>query len=48
MLANTYYQKKIIDNYKREIFLKFILELRVYVTHSLTKLYLEVIANIQC
>ena len=46
--AHTDLNKFLIDNYKREIFLTFMLEYCVYVTCSFNYLYLEVIANIQC
>ena len=47
MLANPDYNNISIDNYKQEIFLILMLELHIYVTSSLTLVYLEVIANIQ-
>ena len=37
-----------IDNSEQEIFQTFMLALRVYFTHLLALLYLEVISNIQC
>ena len=47
MLFNHDYNNISIDNYKREMFQTFMLTLRVYVTYSLTLVYLEVISKIQ-
>ena len=48
MLANPRYNHISVDNYNREILQKLMLSLCVYVTHSLTLVYMEVIFNIQC
>ena len=46
MLANPEYNNISIDNYYQEIFQTFMLALCVFITHSLTLVYLEVRANI--
>ena len=48
MLANPYFDKISIDSYKREILPILMLEDGVYITLPLNRLYVEVIANIQC
>ena len=48
MLYNHDYNNISIDSYKREIFQTIMLALCVSVTSSLTLVYLEVIAKIQC
>ena len=45
MFANPDYNNISIANFKREIFMTFMLELYVYVTSSLTAVYLKVIAK---
>ena len=42
MLANPDFKNISMENYKREIFPTFMLELRLYVIHSLNWLYVEV------
>ena len=48
MLSNPDYNNIYIYNYYRVILQMFMLALCVFVTGSLTLLYMEVIANIQC
>ena len=48
MLANNEYNNISIEKYYQEIFLTFILTLCVFVTSSLTIVYLGVIAKIKC
>ena len=47
MLFNPEYNNISIDNYKREIFQIFMLELRLYIPYSSTLVYLEVISKIK-
>ena len=48
MAANTEYNYISIHNFKLDILPTFMLALFVFVTSSLTLIYVEVIANIQC
>ena len=48
MLSNTDYNKVSIDNRKQEILMTFMFALNLYVTSSLTLVYLELISKIQC
>ena len=45
-LANPDYNIISIEKYKQEIFPSFMLSLHAYVTSSLNRVYLEVVANI--
>ena len=48
MLSNNYYNTVSVDNYYQYIFQIFMLAICVFIIRSLTLVYFELIANIQC